>query len=132
MKSSRKSGCLIVVGIVSVAVPIVVTDSLGLGPAHDQVAAHEGLIVEHFDATNRVIHVEHLHEAVTFRAVGCAVVNDFDAADRADAFEQFLNVLFGDIVGQIADIHAGGLDRRWITTARALGIAPTLAFAGSG
>ena len=64
--------------------------------------------------------------------MGRAVVHDFHAADRADAFEQFLKVLFGDIVGQVANINAGGFDRRWVATARALGIAATLTFAGFG
>jgi len=88
--------------------------------------------VEHFDAADRVIHVEHLHEAVAFGAMSRAVVHDFDAADRADAFEQFLKVLFCDIVGQVADINAGGFDRRWIATARAFGAASALTFAGFG
>ena len=97
-----------------------------LGARNGELAAHEGLIMEHFDATDRIVHVEHLHEAVAFRAMGRAIVNDLHAADRTNAFEQFLKVLFGDVVGQVADINAGGLDRRWITTARALGIAAAL------
>lgn len=93
-----------------------------------ELAAHERLVVKHLDAANRIIHVEHLHEAIAFRAVGCAVVNDFHAADRANAFEQFLEVLFGDIVGQVADIDAGGLDSRRVAAARAIGSAFALTF----
>jgi len=101
-----------------------------LGARDRELAAHEGLVVEHFDTADRFIHVEHLHEAVAFGTMGCAVVHDFHIADRADAFEQFLKVLFGDVVGQVADINAGGFDRRWVATARAFGTAAALAFAG--
>lgn len=103
-----------------------------LGARNRELAAHKGLVMEYFHAADRVIHVQHLHEAVAFRAMGRAVVNDFDAADRADAFEQFLKVLLGDIVGEVAYIDAGGLDRRRIAAARALGIASALTFAGPG
>lgn len=103
-----------------------------LGTRDRELATHEGLIVKHLNAANRVIHVEHLHKTVTFRAMRRAVVNDLHAADWANAFEQFLKVLLSDIVGQVADINAGGLYRRRISTARALGIAAALTLAGLG
>ena len=101
-----------------------------LGTRDRELAPHEGLVVEYFDAADCVVHVEHLHEAVAFGSMGRAVVHDFHAADGAHALEQFLKVLFGDIVGQVANINAGGFDRRWVATARAFGAAAALTFAG--
>jgi hypothetical protein len=62
--------------------------------------------------------------------VGAAVVNDFDIADRADAFEEVLKVFFGGFVGQIAEVDAGAGDFAALASFSALwALGPLWAFA---
>jgi len=42
--------------------------------------------------------------------VGAAVVDDLDIADGADSFEEVPEVLFGGVVGQVAEVDAGAGD----------------------
>ena len=69
------------------------------------------------------VHAEHFHKAVALGAVGAAVVNDLDVADSADALEELLEVLLGHVVGQVADVNAGGFDAFRVATTRAVVIA---------
>lgn len=82
----------------------------GFGTGDGEFAAHEGLVVEDFDGAFGFIDVEHFDEPVAFGAVGCAIVDDLDAADGAYAFEEVFEVFFGDVVGEVADVDAGGFD----------------------
>ena len=84
--------------------------ALGLGAGNGHIAAHEWLVVKDFHGTHGFIHPEHFHKAVALGAVSAAVVNDLDIAHSADAFEKFLEVLLGHVVGQVPDVDAGGLD----------------------
>ena len=64
--------------------------------------------MKYFHGAFGLVHVEHFHEAVAFRAMGGTVVHDFHVADSADPLEEILEIGFGDIVGQVADVDAGG------------------------
>ena len=97
--------------------------AFGFGTGNGQFAAHERLVVKDFHGAHGFVHVEHFHKAVALRAVGAAVVNDLDVADAADALEELLEVLFGNVVGQVADINAGGFDAFRVATTRAVGVA---------
>ena len=88
--------------------------------------------MQNFHATDGFVHAEHFHKSVAFGAVSAAVVNDFHVANTANAFEKLLEVLLGDVVGQVSDVNAGGLDAFGITTAAALAatVAAATAFLG--
>jgi hypothetical protein len=86
--------------------------AIGLGAAHDELAAHEGLVVKHFHRAFGVFGGAHDHEAIAFRAMGIAVVDHFDAFDGPDAFEEILKFIFGSFVGEVPEVEAARIDWR--------------------
>ena len=95
-----------------------------------ELAAHEELVVEDFDGALRFVDIEHFDKPVALGAVGVAVIDDLDAADGSDSFEEFLEVVLGGLVGEVADVDAAVLDGGWITaTAAAIAFATVTAFA---
>jgi len=86
--------------------------AIGLGAAHDELAAHEGLVVKHFHRAFGVFDRAHDHEAIAFRAMGVAVVDHFDAFDGPDSFEEILKFIFGSFVGEVPEVEAAGVDWR--------------------
>ena len=64
--------------------------------------------------------------------MGAAIVNDLDVAHAANTFEEFLQVLFGHVVRQVADIDPRGFHGRPIATSRTFAAAafPLRGFSG--
>jgi hypothetical protein len=58
--------------------------------------------------------------------MGAAVVDHLDVANPADAFEEFLEILLGDVVGEIPDVNTSGLDTLRVATTRAITARGTL------
>ncbi len=88
-----------------------------------ELTSHEELIVEDFDGALGFVDVDHFNETVALRAMGGAVVDDLDAADGSDAFEQLFEIALGGVVGEVAHIDAAVLDGGWIASTWAAGIA---------
>ena len=78
--------------------------------ADHELAAHEVLVVKFLDGTLGFIDGVHDDKGVAFRTLSAAMADDFGGLHGADSTEEFLKVLFAGIVGQIADIEAGGGD----------------------
>jgi hypothetical protein len=66
--------------------------------------------MEDFDGALSFIDAELFDESIAFGSVGVFVVNHFYGAHRADTFEEFFEVGFGGLVGQIAEVKPSGLD----------------------
>ena len=58
----------------------------------------------------RIGEAEHEDETEALRAMGLAVPGDLDVLDFAEAVEEFEEVAFGGVVGEIPDVEAGRLD----------------------
>jgi len=78
----------------------------GLGAGHKHFAAHVFLVVQFGDGAPGLVDGEHFDEGKALGALGGAVDHDLGALDLADAAEEFGEVGFGHIVGQVADIQA--------------------------
>lgn len=102
---------------------------LRLRAGDDHVASHERLVIEHFHAADGIFPLEHFDEAIAFGAMGATVVDDFDIAHGSDSFEEFLEVLFGNVVGQVADINTAGLDGGGVSAALAFFVTVVAAIA---
>ncbi len=90
-----------------------VVGPLGAGAIDNHFPTHEGLVVQDLYRALRFFHVGHVDEAVALRLVGVAVVNELDLADRTDSFEEFFQVVFGGIVGEVAHVQTGRFDLGW-------------------
>jgi hypothetical protein len=49
--------------------------------------------------------------------VSVAVVDDLDAADSSYSFEEFLEITFGDIIGEVSDVNAAVFDGGGVSAA---------------
>ena len=96
---------------------------LGFRSGDRELAPHEELVVENLDGALRFVDVDHLNEAVAFRAVSGAVVDDLHVTNGSDSLEQFLEIALGGVVGEVADIDAAVLNGGRIASAWAAGIA---------
>lgn len=96
-----------------------------LGSGYGELAAHEELIVQDFYGALGFFYIDHFDEAVAFGAVGAAVIDDFDAADGTDAFEEFFKIALGGFIGEVADVDAAALDGGWIATTGAVFVSVT-------
>ena len=96
---------------------------LGFRAGDGELAAHEELVVQDFNGALGFVNIDHLDKAVAFRAVSVAVVNDLHTTDCTDAFEEFLKVAFGHIVGEVANVNAAVLNAGRISTTWAVAIA---------
>src|ERR1051325_5204250 len=78
---------------------------IGFRTAHNKPATEEFLIVQFLDSTFRFLHVLHLHERKTFRALVMAITYDFRVLDVAYAIKQLEEIAFSGVEGQVADIQ---------------------------
>ena len=101
--------------------------AFGFRPGNRHFTAHEGLVVEHLDRADSVVHAKHFDESVALGPVRTAVINNLDIPDSADALEQFLEILLGDVVGEISDVNAGGFHALRVATTGAVGTGRTFA-----
>lgn len=114
------SGWFLVCGLfrfglgILVAAGSLVIRSLGTGSVHDHLAAHERLIVQDLHCAFRFLHVGHVDESVALGLVGVAIVNDLHLADCSYSFEEFFQIILRGVVGEVADIKAGGLHLGWV------------------
>ena len=74
------------------------------------LTSHEKLIMKDFDRALGFVDIEHLDEPVAFGAVGAAVIDDLDAADGTDTFEELFKIALGRVVGEVSNINAAVLD----------------------
>ena len=92
-------------GLVVLAL-IVVAAGGGFGTADLQGAAHEVFAMEFSDGATGFFDGAHGDEGEAFGALGAVVDDDFGILDIADAVEEFEQVAFGGVVGEIADVEA--------------------------
>ena len=76
------------------------------GSAHHELAAHEGLAMEHLGGALGVLEELHFHEGVALALVGAGVIDDFHAAHVAEALEEVFELSLGSLVGEVAYIEA--------------------------
>ena len=67
--------------------------------------------MQDFYRTFGLVNSRHLDEPVALRLVGVAIVDDFDVAHGAHALEEFLQFILGCVVGEVAEVETGGIDR---------------------
>lgn len=70
--------------------------------------------MEHLHGPLGFFNPGHLDEAIALGAVGVPVVNNLDLTNRAHAFEEIFEVMFGRVVGEIPDIESLPFDLRTI------------------
>jgi len=75
-----------------------------LGPAHDQLATEEFLVVELFDGALGFLDRLHLHKSEAFRALVVPIAHDLGVLHVADAVEELEQVALGGVEGQITDV----------------------------
>ena len=54
--------------------------------------------------------------------MGAAIVNDFDVADRTDAFEELLQILLGYVIGKISNVNSARFHTLRISTTGTVGV----------
>jgi len=84
---------------------------LGLGSTHDHLASHEGLVVEDLNGAFGFFDSRHFDKSIALGLVGVAIVDNFDVSYRAYALEEFLQFILGCVVGEVAEVETGGIDR---------------------
>lgn len=92
-------------GLVVLAL-IVVAAGGGFGTADLQGATHEVFAVEFGDGATSFFDGAHGDKGEAFGALGAVVDDDFGVTDIADAVEEFEQVAFRCVVGEIADVEA--------------------------
>src|ERR1043166_3044659 len=86
--------------------------------AYDELAAEEFLVVQFFDGAFGFFDRLHLHESETFGALVMAVAHYLGVLHVADAVEEFEEIAFRRLEGQVADVKPRRRDFNGLRFAR--------------
>ena len=75
-----------------------------LGTIHNESASHKGLIMKYFYRTLSLINPGHFYKTITLRAMRISVINDFNFTHRTYSFKKIFEVVFGRIIGEVANV----------------------------
>lgn len=89
-----------------------------LGPADDQLAAQEFLVVQFIDRAFRFIDILHLDKGESFRALIMPIGYDLGILHVPNPIKELEEIALRRIKGQIADVKTRRSDLDWFRLAR--------------